>query len=101
MATQPRAVPSTTEQSAAPKQKRRRSPSVAKPAFFVVQVLDESGQPQQFDKKRLKIISVERSAEQVMELVESGEHPYAFYLRGIVPVARTQQTRNPAPAAAE
>jgi hypothetical protein len=99
MASQPRAVPATDQGNAPPKQKRRRSPSVAKPAFFIVQVLDEHGEPQPFDKKRLRIVSVERSAEQVMELVESGSHPHAFYLRGIVPVARTAQPRNQAAAA--
>jgi hypothetical protein len=99
MATQPRPVTATDPSQ--PRQKRKRSPSVAKPAFFIVQVLDENGQPQPFDKKRVKIVSVERSAEQVMELVESGEHPHAFYLRGIVPVARTAQPRGNQAQAAE
>jgi hypothetical protein len=99
MATAPRAVENQQTAGQAPpaKQKRKRSPSVAKPAFFVIQVMDENGQPQQFDKKRIRIVSVERSAEQVMELTESGDHPYAFYLRGIVPVQRTANPRsNPA-----
>src|SRR3954471_398085 len=87
MAPQPRAVEQSAQEPV--KQKRKRSPSVAKPTFFVVQVLDEQGEPIQFDKRRVRIVSVERSAEQVMELVESGDHPHAFYLRGIVPVART------------
>ena len=82
-----------------PKAKRKRSASVAKPAFFIIQVLDEQGQPMAFDKKRVKIVSVERSAETVMELVESGNHPHAFYLRGIVPVARVSTPRA-TPAAA-
>ena len=97
--------PTHTEgQQTPPKQKRKRTPSVAKPAFFIIQILDENGQPQAFDKKRVKIVSVERSAEAVMDLVESGNHPNAFYLRGIVPVARQSQPRAPAatpsPAAA-
>ena len=89
MATSPRIVPS----DGAPKQKRRRSASVAKPAFFIIQILDEDGQPTQFDKKRVKLLKVERSAESVMDMVESGDHPYAFYLRGIVPVARQNAPR--------
>jgi hypothetical protein len=103
MATAPRALPThdaDQAQAPAPRQKRKRSPSVAKPAFFVIQVMDENGQPQQFDKKRIRIVSVERSAEQVMELTESGDHPYAFYLRGIVPVARSAQPRNQTPPSA-
>lgn len=71
-----------------PRIKRKRSPSPPRPAFFVVQVLSESGEPEHFDKKRIKIISVERSAEKVLELVEGSDHPHAFYLRGIVPAGR-------------
>jgi hypothetical protein len=97
MAVQARAVEAVEGQ---PKPKRKRSPSVAKSAFFVIQIVDENGQPMTFDKKRVKIVSVERSAEQVMDLVESGNHPHAFYLRGIVPVARQSQPRQPAPIAA-
>jgi hypothetical protein len=98
MATQPRVVDQNTQK---PRAKRRRSPSVAKPAFFIVQVLGDNGEPVPFDKKRMRIISVERSAEQVMELVENGDHPHAFYLRGIVPVARTAQGKNPSQAPSE
>jgi hypothetical protein len=39
-----------------------------------------------------------------MELVESGDHPHAFYLRGIVPVARTaaqMKGANPSQSASE
>jgi hypothetical protein len=70
------------------KKRRTRSPSVAKPAFVVVQILDENGEPQTFDKKRLKVVAVERSAEKVMEMMEDGQVPNALYLRVIVPVAR-------------
>ena len=98
MATQPRVVTeqNTGAQAGQVKQKRKRSPSVAKPAFFVIQVTDENGEPVQFDKRRIKIVSVERSAEQVMELIEDGKHPFAFYLRGIVPVARSAAPRTQA-----
>ena len=88
MATRPEAVP-TSEQAQAPaKAKRKRSPSVAKPAFFVIQILDESGQPVPFDKRRVKLLKVERNAEIIMEMMDNAEYPNAFYLRGIVPVAR-------------
>ena len=92
MATQPR-LAETNGDAPAKRAKRPRSPSVAKPAFFVIQVNDEDGNPMQFDKKRIRIVSVERNAEQVMELTEGGEHPHAFYLRGIVPVARQSAPR--------
>lgn len=70
-----------------PKKRRTRSPSSAKPAFIVVQVLNGEDEPVTFDKRKLKIVTVERSAEKVMEMMEDGEHPHAFYLRVIVPVA--------------
>lgn len=78
-----------------PKRRRTRSPSVAKPAFIVVQVLDESGKPSHFDKKRLKVLAVERSAEKVMEEMESGAHDNAFYLRVLIPAGQrpAQQQR--------
>lgn len=79
-----------------PRQRRRRSPSVAKPAFFIVQILDESGQPMPFDKKRVKLVAVERSAEKVMDAMEGGTYPNAFYLRGIVPAGRGGQGQKPA-----
>jgi hypothetical protein len=76
------------------KKRRARSPSVAKPAFVVVQVLGEDGEPMSFDKKRLRIVAVERSAEKVMEMMEDGQVPNALYLRVIVPVARQQAPRS-------
>jgi hypothetical protein len=87
-----------TNGEAPAKRKRRRSASVAKPAFFVIQVLDESGEPVHFDKSRIRLVKVERNAEAIMELMDNEDYPHAFYLRGIVPVARQGQ---PMKAAAE
>jgi hypothetical protein len=70
------------------KAKRKRSSPKPRPAFFIVQIVDEHGEPMAFDKKRVKLVSVERSAERVMELMENGTHPNSFYLRGMVPVAK-------------
>jgi hypothetical protein len=67
------------------KKRRPRSPSAAKPAFIIMQLLGEDGQPMSFDKRRVKVIAVERNAEKVLEAVESGEHQNAFYLRVVVP----------------
>lgn len=83
--------PKEYEVSDQPKRRRATGPRAApKPsaAFFIIQVLDEEGQPQPFSKQRVKIVGIERSAEKVLELVENGEHEHAFYLRGMVPVAR-------------
>lgn len=77
------------------KRKRTRSASVAKPAFFVLQMLDENDEPVAFDKSRLRLVLVERNAEKIMELMDNATHPHAFYMRGIVPVQR-QSTPKPA-----
>ena len=65
-----------------------RGPSLPKAAFFIVQILGDNGEPMPFDKRRLRLVSVERNAEKVMELMEEGTHPNAFYLRGMVPAGR-------------
>lgn len=83
-----------------PKQRRARSPSVAKPAFIIMQLLGEDGQPMAFDKRRVRVITVERSAEKVLEAVESGEHANAFYLRVVVPAGSRAGSPNKPPQAA-
>lgn len=87
-ATQPTTGTNGPTPGEAPKAKRKRAPSVAKPAFFVIEILGDDGQPIPFDKKRVKLISVERDAEKVMEMTDAGNHPNAFYLRGLVPAGR-------------
>ena len=82
---QPRPAPVPSDPQPAAKIKRKRSPSVAKPAYIVVQINDEQGNPMQFDKKRVKIVVVERQADKVLEAIEEGQYPNAFYLRVIVP----------------
>jgi hypothetical protein len=65
-----------------------------------MQLLGEDGQPMAFDKRRVKVIAVERSAEKVLEAVESGEHANAFYLRVVVPAgSRAGSPNKPSQAA--
>ena len=95
MATSPQIVPPQGE-----KKRRSRSPSVAKPAYFVIEVLDETGKPVKMDKKRIKLVAVERDIEKaVMMCEEDGEHPNAVWLRGVVPVTRQSATRTTPQAA--
>lgn len=70
------------------KPKRTRAASQPKPAYFVVQILDETGAPMPFDKTRIKILGVERNADKVLEIVDGGSYPHAVYLRGVVPSTR-------------
>lgn len=67
------------------KRAARRSPNVARPAFVILQVLGDNGEPMAFPKNRIRIVATERSAEKVMETMDGGEHANAFYLRVIVP----------------
>jgi hypothetical protein len=67
------------------KPRRARSASAPKPAFVIIQLLGDDGQPMQFDKRKVKVVAVERSAEKVMEQMEDGVHQNAFYLRVVVP----------------
>jgi hypothetical protein len=83
----------------APKKRRNRSPSVPKPAYFVIEILDEQGKPMEFSKKRIKLLAVERDLEKAVLMTdEEGDHPHAHWLRGIVPVTR-QTAARPAQAA--
>lgn len=72
----------------AAKKRRPRAAPKARPAFFVIQLLDEQGQPMPFDKRRVKVLLVERDAEAVMDMTDKGEHPHAFYIRGMMPPGR-------------
>lgn len=87
---------SETESVVPIRKRRNRSPSVAKPAFIVVQILGDDGQPVDFDKKKMRILAVERDPNKMLEMIDENQHPNAFYLRVIVPVARVQQPRKAA-----
>jgi len=96
-------APTNVTQVTPAKKKRTRTAGPPKPAFVILQMLDESGQPSQIDKKRIKIVAVERSAEKVMEAMEDGTHTNAVYLRIVLPASQRPQQKTAgkdAPAAA-
>lgn len=66
------------------KTRKKRAMPESRPAFIIMQVLDESGKPVAFDKKRLKVLSVERSAEKVVDLIDEPAN-HAFHMRVMVP----------------
>ena len=74
------------------KPKAPRKPPTAKAAYFILQILDENGEPMQFPKARLRVVSVERSADQVLAKTESGDWPFALFLRGMLPAGRGTAT---------
>ena len=67
------------------KKRRPRSPSVAKPAFIVMQITDDNGNPTAFNKKNVKVLAVERDAAKVLEAIDAGDYNDAFYVRIVVP----------------
>lgn len=71
-----------------PKTRKARSPSVAKPVYAVIRILDADGHVMNIAKAQVEVISFERSAEAVLSKVESGDFPGALYLRGILPAGR-------------
>ena len=86
--------------SDAPVKKRRaRSSPKPRPAYVIVQVLDDSGNAMQFDKKRLRVVSVERNPEAVMSIaLNEEEHANSIVLKVIVPAS--PNSRPPAALAA-
>ena len=94
MAQMPAAEPPPGATTPAPRKRARRTPSGPRSAFIVAQVVDEQGNPTHFNKKHLKVLSVELSADKVLEMTEGGNLEHAFYVRVIVPPR--QNVRPPA-----
>jgi hypothetical protein len=70
------------------RKKRTRSSPKARPAYVIVQVLDESGVAMPFDKKRIKVVSVERNPENVMAIaLNEEEHSNSIVLKVTVPAS--------------
>lgn len=78
----------TATETPAVKTRKARSPSAPKAVYAVIRILDAEGNVVSVPKGQVEVISFERSAEAVLTKVESGDHPGAIYLRGILPVGR-------------
>lgn len=71
-----------------PKVKRTRSPSAPRSIYAIVQVLDDAGEPMALPKARIRIVSFEKNGEDVLNKIESGDHPHSLYLKGSVTAGR-------------
>lgn len=69
-----------------------RQQSGPKQLFAVMQVVDESGSPIAFDKTRLKVVFVARSAEQVIDIA-MGDGEHQFVTKITVPPPTIQRTK--------
>jgi hypothetical protein len=61
-----------------------------------VQVLDENGQLSAFDKRRIKVVAVERDANKVLAAIDADETKNTFYLSVTVPPGTRAGTPNKA-----
>lgn len=68
--------------------KQTRAPAAPKRIYAVVQMFDDEGQPVLNAKGKVKIVSFERSAEKVLEVIDGGKVPGALYLSGDLPPGR-------------
>jgi hypothetical protein len=62
---------------------KKRAPQAGRSnrVFLVMQVVDDQGQPTEFGKRNVNIIGVMRNSDKVLELLDGGEYPNAFYIR--------------------
>ena|SRR5215469_13944731 len=75
-----------TEAQAPVKRKRaQRSPSAPRPAYVLIQLMGEDGNPMPFDKKRIKTIGVERDPNKVLAMQDENEDANILYLRVMLP----------------
>ena len=60
---------------------RARKAPVRKPAIFVIEVLDDSGNPVKLRKDQVNVIAATTNADAALDLMEAGEHPFAVFVR--------------------
>lgn len=84
---------SATTATAPAKVKRVQRPQNApRTIYMVFEMLNDQGEVVPFDKRKLRLLSVERDSEIVMEMTDpvSGNHPQAFYVRGKTPAPKSR-----------
>ena len=86
MAQTPTPVTNTEQPATAAAPVRRRAstgtraPSGPRTVYAVIQVLDEAGEVLTFDKKRIKLIGLETSADTMLSMVDDNAN--SFFIRG-------------------
>jgi len=74
-----------TEAQPAKRKRGTRSPSAPRPAYVLIQLMGEDGNPMPFDKKRIKTIGVERDPNKVLAMQDENEDANILYLRVMLP----------------
>lgn len=65
-----------TPQDTPPKSKQKRTP---RPFYIAMQVLDENGVAAKFAKDQVNIVAASQNAGDILDAMESGDHPNVFY----------------------
>lgn len=71
------------------------APSGPRTMYVVLQILDETGNPQMFDKKRVKLLAIDSSADAMLSIAEDENNPNAFFIRGKLAKRGRQQAPTP------
>ena len=66
------------------KEKKTRKAAEPKPVYVVFQVLDDMGEPMEFAKSRIRVLSASRKSDAALEAIENRSNPYATFLRVMV-----------------
>jgi len=61
------------------KDTKAKGTRVQKPIYAVMQIMGEDGNPILIDKDKVRVIGGFRNADGVLDIMESGSHPGAFY----------------------
>lgn len=59
-----------------------RAPQGPRTIYVVLQIMGEDGQPMLFDKKRVKLLTIDSSADAMLSVAENDANTNAFFIRG-------------------
>ena len=63
-------------------EKKTRAKQVRKPAIFIIEVLNENGEPiPGITKNRINVVAATTNSDAALDLMEGSEHPHAVYVR--------------------
>jgi len=59
-----------------------RAPQGPRTIYVVLQVMGDDGQPIAFDKRKVKLLAIDSSADAMLSVAEDDANPNAFFIRG-------------------
>ena len=86
VATEPQAATTVAAPAATTTRRRAaagsRAPQGPRTIYVVLQVMGEDGQPIAFDKRKVKLLAIDSSADAMLSVAEDDANPNAFFIRG-------------------